>query len=254
MEKEQLRKADLLTSLLIFVFGLWVCLEAMGMPMTDSYGGVQNVWYVSPALFPLFVGGSIAALGLVLFRVAIKEVGAANAITAVKSLFASKEGEGGMSLSNFRFLSIVILFVCYVYLYIPRVDFFICSLLFLFTFINMFHLEDLIIFKRMLGVFCIGVLTTIVFFATGADQWLGGSEGGHPGDWLTVIFLIFMVVFTKNQVAGEPSLIRRFRHGTIVAFLSPFILGPIFKFFLLVPLPYEGVVVEFLDMLWYWEF
>ena len=33
------------------------------MPMKDTWGGVQNVWFVSPALFPLFVGAMIMLLG-----------------------------------------------------------------------------------------------------------------------------------------------------------------------------------------------
>lgn len=254
MEKEQLRKADLLTGLIFFVFGLWVIFEGLKMPMAESYGGVQNVWYVSPALFPLAVGTAITLLGLLLFKVALSSVGASNAVAAIKSLFVGGDGaEGVMTEGNFRFLTIVILFVCYVYLFIPRVDFLICSLLFLFTFINMFHLEDPTILRKMLKVFSLGVVVTILFFATGLDETLGG-EGSHPGDWLTTAFLAIMIAFTYAQVKGNTELTRRFKHGTIVAFVSPFILGPVFKFFLLVPLPYEGSVVEFLDMLWYWEF
>jgi len=255
MEKEQLRKADLLTGFIFFVFGLWVVYEGLKMPMAESYGGVQNVWYVSPALFPLAVGTAIALLGLGLFKVALSSVGASNAVTAVKSLFVGEnEDEGITSEGNFRFLTIVILFVCYVFLFIPRVDFLICSLLFLFTFINMFHLENPVLFRKILKVFSLGVVVTILFFATGIDEILGGGEGSHPGDWLTTAFLVIMVTYIYRQVKGNDQLMRRFKHGTIVAFAAPFILGPVFKFFLLVPLPYEGSVVEFLDMLWYWEF
>ena len=53
LEKEKLRKADIFSGLAIFLFGLFMVLMASEMPMKDSWGGVQNVWYVSPALFPL---------------------------------------------------------------------------------------------------------------------------------------------------------------------------------------------------------
>ena len=66
LEKDILRKADVFSGILFFCFGLFVVLQALKMPMKDSWGGVQNVWYVSPALFPLFVGGIIALLGLIL--------------------------------------------------------------------------------------------------------------------------------------------------------------------------------------------
>ena len=40
----------------------------------------------------------------------------------------------------------------------------------------------------------------------------------------------------------------------IVAFIAPFVVGMIFKYFLLVPMPSEGLIVTFLDYLWYLEF
>ncbi|MEE4113214.1 MAG: hypothetical protein V2I40_10395, partial [Desulfobacteraceae bacterium] len=75
MEKDKLRKADIFSGGTIFLFGLWVVGQAMQMPMKDSWGGVQNVWFVSPALLPLFVGAMIALLGALLVRTALKSVG-----------------------------------------------------------------------------------------------------------------------------------------------------------------------------------
>ena len=75
LEKDKLRKADIFSGLAIFVFGLWIVFQATKMPMKDSWGGVQNVWFVSPALFPLFVGAMIALLGALLVRTALKTVG-----------------------------------------------------------------------------------------------------------------------------------------------------------------------------------
>jgi hypothetical protein len=40
----------------------------------------------------------------------------------------------------------------------------------------------------------------------------------------------------------------------IVAFGSPFVVGLIFKYFLLVPMPSEGLVVAVTDYFWYLEF
>ncbi len=75
MEKEKLRKADIFSGGIIFLFGLWIVSQALKMPMKDSWGGVQNVWFVSPALFPLFVGAMIMLLGALLIRIAFREVG-----------------------------------------------------------------------------------------------------------------------------------------------------------------------------------
>ncbi|MCB2170659.1 MAG: hypothetical protein KQI78_23605, partial [Deltaproteobacteria bacterium] len=74
MDKEKLRKADIFSGSIIMLFGLWVISQALQMPMKDSYGGVQNVWYVSPALLPLFVGSMIALFGALLIRIALKTV------------------------------------------------------------------------------------------------------------------------------------------------------------------------------------
>jgi hypothetical protein len=40
----------------------------------------------------------------------------------------------------------------------------------------------------------------------------------------------------------------------IIAIASPFIVGLIFKYFLLVPMPAEGLVVTVTDYFWYLEF
>jgi hypothetical protein len=39
-----------------------------------------------------------------------------------------------------------------------------------------------------------------------------------------------------------------------VALAAPFIIGPIFKYFLMVPMPTEGLIVAVLDYFWYFEF
>ena len=75
LEKDKLRKADLFSGGVMFLFGLWVISQALKMPMKDSWGGVQNVWFVSPALFPLFVGATISILGILLIRTAFRAVG-----------------------------------------------------------------------------------------------------------------------------------------------------------------------------------
>ncbi len=75
MDKDKMRKADVYSCAAICLFGLWIILQALKMPMKDSWGGVQNVWYVSPAIFPLIVGAIIMILGALLCRTALKMVG-----------------------------------------------------------------------------------------------------------------------------------------------------------------------------------
>ncbi len=75
LDKEKLRKADVFSGIVFFLFGLWIVYQAFKMPMKDSWGGVMNVWYVSPALMPLFIGFTIMLLGAMLCRVALKSIG-----------------------------------------------------------------------------------------------------------------------------------------------------------------------------------
>ncbi len=77
LEKDKLRKADVFSGALVFLFGLWVVGQAVQMPMRDSWGGVMNVWYVSPALMPLSIGGVITLLGAILCRIGLKATGLA---------------------------------------------------------------------------------------------------------------------------------------------------------------------------------
>ncbi len=46
LEKDKLRKADIFSGSIISLFGLWIISQAVKMPMKDSWGGVQNVWFV----------------------------------------------------------------------------------------------------------------------------------------------------------------------------------------------------------------
>ena len=68
---KSLRKADFWTSIVLFALGVAMFIGATTFPMTDSYGGVQNVWYVSPALFPMIIASTLVILSLVLFANAI---------------------------------------------------------------------------------------------------------------------------------------------------------------------------------------
>ena len=131
METDKLRKADIFSGAVIFIFGLWVVSQALQMPMKDSWGGVQNVWYVSPALFPLFVGAMVSLLGLLLVRKALSMVGLAGFRAVINWLSSSELMMFMKTDAMWRFYAIVALFFTFVFMSIPRVDFFLCAILFL---------------------------------------------------------------------------------------------------------------------------
>ena len=158
IKDDNLRKADLLTGSLIILFGAWVAWEALKMPMTDSYGGVQNVWYVSPALFPLFTGGILMALGAMLLGIAVKSLGRENLRLLAGQVRERVRGGWRLSDPMARFNAIVVFFLFFVYMNIPRVDFVIASLLFLVVFILPFSLDDPILLRKLFRFYFIGSL------------------------------------------------------------------------------------------------
>ena len=253
LEKEQLRKADIYSGFVIFLFGLFIVLMGMEMPMKDSWGGVQNVWYVSPALFPLAVGGIIMVLGALLTRTALKMAG-------VKALAETVRWFGSRHFIQFlfsdavvRFYAIIVLFLSLVYLTIPRVDFFLSAVLFLTVFITMFYFDDDRLLKKLLYFYLSGIGVLIVFFAAGLDARLG-PFWPFAGDVLVICFILAYCSYAWMLVRSHPPLRKKLRTALIVAVAAPFIIGPIFKYFLLVPMPTEGLIVAVLDYFRYLEF
>ena len=253
MDKDKLRKADIFSGAAICLFGLWIILQAFKMPMKDSWGGVQNVWYVSPAIFPLFVGCMIMILGALLCRTAVKLVGMKVFGETARWLASSNLLKFLNSIPNLRFYTIVVLFFSFVYLNIPRIDFFICSVLFLTVFITSFYFDDAILLKKLFFFYLAGIAVLFIYFAVGVDDSLRRAIP-FPADFLTVCFIIGYNVYAWILIRGNPSLRKKYRTAMIVALISPFVVGMIFKYFLLVPMPTEGLVVAITDYFWYLEF
>jgi hypothetical protein len=253
LEKDKLRKADIFSGGIIFLFGLWVVSQGLKMPMTDSWGGVQNVWFVSPALFPLFVGAMISLLGAMLIRTAFKAVGLAGFGRVLHWLGSPQLIQFLKTPAVIRFYAIASLFLALVYINISRIDFFLCSILFLFVFISMFHFDDDRLLKKLFIFYLAGNLMFIPFFALGLPRQME-SRLPYAGDWLTVIFIGAYCIYAWMLIRHQAGLRKKYRTAMILALAVPFIICPIFKYFLLVPMPKEGLVVSILDMIWYWDF
>jgi hypothetical protein len=253
LDKEKLRKADIYSGLVIFLFGLFMVLMASEMPMKDSWGGVQNVWYVSPALFPLFVGGVIMVLGALLTRTALKMVGIKTLVETVRWFGSRDLFQFLISDSVIRFYAIAVLFVSLVYLNLPRIDFFLSAILFLTVFITMFYFDDDPLLKKLFFFYLAEVGVLIVYFAFGLDAALSLSVP-YAGDILAIGLILAYCIYAWTLIRSRPPLRKKFRTGLIVAVAAPFVVGPIFKYFLMVPMPTEGLVVAVLDYFRYFEF
>lgn len=253
LEKDKLRKADIFSGSIIFLFGLWVVLQAIKMPMKGSWGGVQNVWFVSPALFPLLVGSIIMLLGALLTRTAFKEVGFQEIGNVLRWLFSRDMSVFLKTPANTRFYAIVTLFFSLVYINISRIDFFLCSVLFLMVFITMFYFNEHTLLKKLLYFYLAGTAIFVIYFIFNVNAVL---EPVIPfaGDWLTMVFIIAYCIYCWALIRGNPALRKKYRLSLILAITAPFLIGSIFKYLLLVPMPTEGLVVVVLDAIWYGEF
>lgn len=248
-----MRKADIYSGAAICLFGLWIILQALKMPMKDSWGGVQNVWYVSPAIFPLFVGSMIMLLGALLCRTALKMVGFKAFGETVRWLLSKALLQFLNSIPNLRFYTIVVLFLSFVFLTIPRIDFFISAVLFLVVFITSFYFDDAMLLKKLFFFYLAGIIVLILYFAFGLNDPLGRIVP-FPADILTICFIVSYSVYAWKLIRRNPMLRKKYRTAMIIAFVSPFIVGTIFKYFLLVLMPSEGLVVAVMDYFWYFEF
>lgn len=253
LEIEKLRKADIFTGILISLFGLWVISQALKMPMKDSWGGVQNVWFVSPALFPLFVGAVIVLLGIALVINALKVVGFSGLTDTLAWLRSAHLIRFLKNEAMLRFHAIIVLLFSFVFLNIPRIDFFLGSVLFLCAFITMFYLDDPALLIRMLRVYLIGTIVFFFWFMLGMPAALQ-DRLPYPSDWLALFFILVYCITVFRLIRGNPVLRKKYKTGLILSIAAPFTIGPIFKYFLLVPMPTEGLIVAVMDAIRYWDF
>jgi hypothetical protein len=213
--------------------------------MTDSYGGVQNVWYVSPALFPLIIATALVILSLVLFANAILTVGVRDAVADIGRLSYR------FSERDVRLVMVIALIGAYVYALVPRVDFFLATALFLQAFIGSFYPERSDMMKVHAAPFLafsvlVGVLALVGPTREPETLFAGVIDAAALG-----LFVIVAFVGLRRLAGPTQPDRRRVRIGLVVSVVVPLILCPVFKYLLLVPLPMEGLVTGAMDSLRY---
>ena len=252
MEKDQLRKADIFSGSLIVLLGIFIISQAVQMPMKDSWGGVQNVWFVSPALFPLLVGSMLSFLGAVLIRIAFKSTGK-EGIQSVVSFLTSPEFFTFLKDPQIvRFYAIVFNLIAFVFLMVPHIDFFLAALYFLLAFFVMFYFGDHAHLLKIFGFTVCTNLVLLLFLTFGLGEKFSNVTE-FAADWLVIIFVVALCLMARTSVQGQQELKRKYRLSLIIAFVAPLTIGIIFKYFLLVPMPHEGLIVQLLDSIWYAE-
>jgi hypothetical protein len=195
----------------------------------------------------------IMLLGALLVRTAIKQVGFKELGTVLCWLVSRDLPVFLKTAPNIRFYAITTLFFSLVYINISRIDFFLCSVLFLMVFITMFYFDDNMLLKKLFYFYLAGTAFFLVYFIFNIRAVLE-EVVPFASDWLTLIFIIAYCVYCWILIRNSPELRKKYRLSLILSIAAPFFIGPIFKYFLLVPMPFEGLVVAVMDMVWYWEF
>ena len=252
IEIDKLRKADVFSGTIIFLLGIFVVYQAFQMPMKDSYAGVQNVWYVSPALFPLFVGSMLALLGLLLMKTAISAVGKEGLKSVINYLLSSDFVDFLKLPVTIRFYGIVINLLIFVFLLVPRIDFFLGAILFLLIFFFMFYCGSEERLPSLIYQISAGAFVLLLLSVTGLTEKLD-TLLLFSADYLVILYIGALVFQYFKICKNNAQLMAKFKLSLLIGFLAPLTIGIIFKYFLLVPMPHEGLIVSLLDAIWYAE-
>ncbi|MGL1893907.1 MAG: tripartite tricarboxylate transporter TctB family protein [Spirochaetaceae bacterium] len=245
MEEKKLRQYDFVTAIGLILFSFWELAEALKMPMKESYGGVQNDWYVSPALLPLFIGLGILLLGTLLLVNAIKSGGAKSFIDAAKASSNMK-----LTVETKRVFTTVLALFTFIFLLIPNVDFFLSIILFLFVICSAFLPDEEEYRKIINGQLIIAAIVLSVIAFTGVGDLLRGVFK-YTLDILALLFIIYINIYSRIKAKGFNFSAKILRKITIISIIVPLILCPLFRYFLLVPLPVEGGIIKLMNLLYY---
>jgi hypothetical protein len=227
------RTADFWTSLVLLVLAAAMAGGALQFPLRGTYAGVRNAWYVSPALLPLIVAACLALLALALLLTALR-AGAART-----ALHRPAAGAGLLDVAL-----IAGLIVAFIVGFVPRVDFIVGAAFFLLAFTISFHLDDGRLARTVLGsFFAMAVLVGAIALVGLTPAPRSTPALALDGMVLVALLLTALATLWLARAGDRAGL----RHCLTVAFVTPLLLGSIFKFFLLVPLPREGLVVIALD-------
>ena len=244
MEAKQLRQADFVTSVVLLFFGVWVLFEAFQMPMRDTYGGVRNVWYVSPALMPLIVGFGITLLSIVLLTHSVRAGGAAHFFNSMRTVSPR------LSDGHRRFLGVVLALVTFVYFSIPRIDFALSIALFLAYFVPAYYYDSISALRKLSGTYVAIFLLLALLYATGLAAAMNAAFE-FATDVVALVAIIVITIHARVIAGADGTLRSRFRLGLTVSIVVPLLLTPVFRFALFVPLPHEGGIVQLMQLIYY---
>jgi len=248
IDKTKLRGADIITSILFFLLGIWIISGALKMPLRESYAGVNSVWYVSPALLPLIIGSAIILLSISIFLHALRNGG----LESIKGIWANRKNVHLLSDANIRYGSVLVPLFAMVYMNLTRIDFFLSIVLFLAFTITVFHLDNPKIFRTSLYFYTAQMALLLILFLFKIDKLLN-SLFIYSMDIIALVLIIVLTIFLRRLMKKEDKVdyARKFKQAMLMTYITPLFIVPIFRFMLRVPLPKEGGIVDLMSLIYY---
>ena len=77
------------------------------------------------------------------------------------------------------------------------------------------------------------------------------SRWAFAGDWLYLGYMVLFGLYTWGLIRKAPALRKKYRTSLIISLVTPLVIGPVFKYLLLVPMPKEGLATALLDAIYY---
>lgn len=245
-DKKKLRIADLVTAVILIVFsGAMLISALLTIPLAGKYAGIENQWYVSPGLVPIFVCGSLLAMSIGLLIFAVRE-GGLQALVETVTNFEIKDKE-----ETARFWIILVELTLFVFLYIPRVDFFAAIVLFLFYTIAGYHFGD---HKFLLKLTLVYLVNSVLIFLTAVSGLLALMPESFPYllDVFTLctvgVMTVLALQFCKEK--GKEYM-AYFWQALSISWITPLVIVPVFSYKLFVLMPHKGVIIDYLDLIFY---
>jgi len=245
----KLRGKDIVTSIIFFILGVYILIEAFQMPLKDTYAGVVSKWYVSPALLPIIIGVAMILLSISIFSFAMKHGGK----QALQESFAAMKGKKVLSDGNIRYAAVLIPLLSLVYINLRMVDFYLAVVLYLGFTIPVFYLENDSIGRKAVYCYFFEMLILLILRVTKLNVILDGIFYYFVDSIVVVMIILLLVLFTREIKKSEQRELyrKKFRQAMLMSWITPFFIVIIFRYMLRVPLPKEGVVVNLFSMIYY---
>lgn len=248
-KNKKMRGADIIISTLFLILGIFILIGAFQMPLKDSYGGVESVWYVSPALMPIIIGIAIILLSISILLYGIKQGG----LQLIKDGIEKRKQEPILNEDTVRMLATLIPLFWLVFVHLRMLDFCIAVGLYLTFTISVFYFEDFKILKSTLGFYSIILLINLLLRITSLNVVLDNMFI-FTTDIIATIELIILIIYIRKKIKVNENYEKlkfKFKHAIRVSLITPITVAAIFRFALRIPMPKEGFIMNFMYLIYY---